>query len=265
PDGLARIIFYVPIGDAGEKQLSRVGDAFANLRRALPEVFVCPIALRKETVDDSAWLDEWKKYYKPLRIGEKIVVCPLGEKYEANAFEIVCMIDPGSVFGTGQHESTQLCAEALERLAQPGDAVLDAGCGSGILFILALLLGAGRTVACDIDPAAIVNSKINAALNNLDEKKYSLHEGDVVNDARLKEIIGGEKFNLVVANIVADPIIKLAPFANKILAAGGTFVASGIISERRAEVWEAFINAGFINIQGEERGEWHAVFGTKRG
>ncbi|MCL1844301.1 MAG: 50S ribosomal protein L11 methyltransferase [Defluviitaleaceae bacterium] len=238
-----------------------------------------------ESAHESAWADEWKKHFKPLRVG-RVVIVPEWERpgsgsaqystsrkfaatrmcprcsLRARRTDIIFTIDPGSAFGTGQHQSTQLCIAALQEYVQAGDAVLDIGCGSGILSIIALLLGARDVFACDIDPAAaIAATKANAALNEIDPSRLEIHAGDALTDATLREKVSAKKYKIIVANIVADVIIDLLPFAQECLADDGVFITSGIIDEREGEVAEAFAMNGLEILQTERLEGWSCIVG----
>ncbi|MCL2236348.1 MAG: 50S ribosomal protein L11 methyltransferase [Defluviitaleaceae bacterium] len=192
-----------------------------------------------EVEDD--WTDAWREFYKPFRIGERIIIRPHWEEYEALADDVVFTIDPGHVFGTGQHQSTALCIRMLEKYLQGGETLLDIGCGSGILSIIALLLGAEHATAIDIDPAATKMAQTNLKLNNIPEDRLTAIHGNMISDPNL---VSGE-FDIIVANIVADVIIKLVPIVKNILAPGGRFITGGVIDDRADDVEQALEEAGF--------------------
>jgi ribosomal protein L11 methyltransferase len=270
-----RVVFYVTADAAGDGILASVREGLDGLRG---EAGVGSLEILSENADDETWLNEWKKHFKPLRLG-RVVVVPEWESYtprrgSALSFgeaccdfgtaqdEIVFTIDPGSAFGTGQHQTTQLCISALQKFMRGGESVLDAGCGSGILSVIALLLGAERVLACDIDPAgAIAATKKNAALNPVDLNRLEVYAGDALSDEPLREKILAQKYDIVVANIVADVIIELAPFVKTVLKPEGIFIASGIINERAGEVVDVFAKSGFDILQNLSMDGWHVVVG----
>jgi len=204
-------------------------------------------------VKDSDWENNWRDYYKPLEVGKKLVIVPEWDQFESVRTPVV--LDPGLLFGTGQHATTYMCLEALEKVSAPGKKVLDPGCGSGILGITAAVLGCESVTAADIDPKAPEIVKANAALNGC-EDKFTIYVGDVVADAQLRKKLGGG-YDIVVANIVADVIITLAPHVRGFMAPGSVFIASGIINGREGDVEDALKAAGLNVIDHRTQEEWH--------
>ncbi len=210
-------------------------------------------------VEDTDWLNGWKKYYHPLPVGPVTIVPAWQvEEYAPREDEKLLIIDPGLAFGTGSHETTASCIEALADCVVPGDRVLDVGCGSGILSIAALLCGASTALGIDIDPAAARVSKENAALNpfpgQFDALAGNILEED--SDPVLKDALAGQKFDLVVANIVADVIIPLSGQIRRHLKDGGYFITSGILSPRAEAVRSALESNGFTVCQTKRKKEW---------
>ncbi len=209
-------------------------------------------------VEDTDWLNGWKKYYHPLPVGP-ITIVPAWqvEEYEKKPGEKILVIDPGLAFGTGSHETTASCIEALGECVVPGDHVLDVGCGSGILSITALLCGAERALGIDIDPAAARVSKENAALNSF-SGVFDGIGGNILDDSDtlLKERLEGKVYDLVVANIVADVIIPLSGRVRRYLKPGGYFITSGILSPRAPEVRAALEKNGFTVCETKQKKEW---------
>jgi ribosomal protein L11 methyltransferase len=254
-DGTARVIFYVAEGKEGAALLDVVRERLAGLDG---------FEVSTEGADDSEWKDEWKKHFKPLEVG-RVVVVPQWESCAPQQGQVEFRIDPGNAFGTGQHATTRLCMLAMQNVSGlNGAAVLDIGCGSGILGIVSLLLGAARVTAVDIDPAgAIAATRANAALNDISAERIEVLAGDILTDAALRTRLGGG-YGLVLANIVADVIIPLAPLAGGFLAEGGVFIASGIIDERAEDVRAALTAAG-LRITEEMHSEGWACFAAERG
>jgi ribosomal protein L11 methyltransferase len=204
-----------------------------------------------EEVDDEDWATEWKNYYKPFNISDRVVIKPSWEEYEQKDGEIVIEMDPGMAFGTGTHETTRLCACLLEKYVKNQDEVIDVGCGTGILSIIASKLGAGKVTAVDIDEVAVrvtvENCTINGVQDNVRVMKGVLTDLEPV------------KADIVVANIIADVIIDLSDIMADYVKKGGILLTSGIIRERKDEVIRACTQKGFDLISADEMGEWVAI------
>lgn len=222
-------------------------EALAFLRERLA---ACGIQSEVVTtaVSEEDWANNWKQYFKPLYIGEKLLICPTWEEVSDTAGRTVLSIDPGMAFGTGGHETTRLVLEAMESVITADTAVLDVGCGSGILSIAALLLGAQSALAVDIDALAVKTAIENGARSGFNPPRYTVVEGDLVDK------VDGQ-FELVVANIVADAIIMLSPAVKPFVKENGVYIVSGIIDTREAEVQEALAACGFaVKARYESRG-----------
>ena len=217
-------------------------------------------AVETRVIADEDWENNWKQYYKPIPIGEKLVVVPAWEETPADG-RVPLRLDPGLIFGTGSHATTRMCLEAIEGLAAPEKRVLDLGCGSGILSIGALVLGCREAVGCDIDPKAPEVALSNAALNGIGEDRFRVYAGDILSDKGMRSSFGNG-FDIVLANIVADVILPLAPLSRAFLADGGTFVTSGIIEGRQDEVENALKKAGYRIEKHLCEEEWHCFVCT---
>lgn len=247
-DGVSRIRFYLSDDEEGKKTLE-------SMRHAGIEPTV-------GYVEDSDWENNWKEYYKPLEIGERLVVVPEWEETPDDG-RVALRLDPGLIFGTGSHATTRMCLCETERLTRKGSRVLDLGCGSGILGIAALLFGAELVRGCDIDPKAPDVALSNAALNGIGADRFDIRAGDVIADAGLRRALGGG-YDLVLANIVADVIIPLSAFVPELLAKGGRFVTSGIIEGRQDEVERALLANGFEIERRDCQEEWHCFTCIKK-
>ncbi len=236
-------------------------EMFKDIERRIEELRHTPEAALYGTLEitvsnlpEEDWQSGWKQYYKPIHV-ERLVVVPLWENYDAAPGETVMKIDPGMAFGTGAHETTRLCLKALTKTDLAGKTLLDVGCGSGILSIGGVLLGAERAFGCDIDQLAVEVARRNAALNGL-EDKTAYAAGDLLS------VVEGQ-YPIVVANIVADVILTLLKDLHQVLLPDGLFIASGIIDDRKDELVSAIKAAGLTieNIE-EERG-WVAITSRK--
>ena len=212
-----------------------------------------------EGINEEDWANNWKKYFHPLEVGDKILIQPEWEPLGTSTDRIVFTVNPGMTFGTGTHHTTKLCIEELEKYITPSTDLLDIGCGSGILSVISLLLGAKEAWALDIDPACEHVAMENAVLNGVDTSKYHIYSGDIISDKALFEKIAVRKYNVIAANIVADVIIALLPTVKKLIAPGGTFVCSGIIDERFDDVIEAMKKENIAPSSVSRAGGWAAM------
>lgn len=209
-------------------------------------------------VKEEDWANNWKQYFKPLKVGEKLLIKPSWEEYNNLDNRIILEIDPASSFGTGQHNTTKLCLEFLETCIQKGDKVLDLGCGSGILSIGAMLLGAESIVAVDIEDHCIRTAIENAQKNNIPLEKYVAYCGDIINDVELSNKIN-DTYDIITANIVADVLIGMRNHFKKYLKDNGILIISGIIDERKDEVIEKITEIGFTVEGIKELDGWVSV------
>ena len=251
--GASRVKFYVPDSEEGQRQLRQY---LAGLEEYEPQT----VSLREED-----WATSWQKYYQPIPVGNRVYIVPdwmRGEPVPDG--RVPLYLNPGLTFGTGAHPTTQLCLELLEEVIRPGDQVLDLGCGSGILAIAALALGASRAVGVDIDPKAADVAFENAALNGIGTDRLSVYAGDVLSDKKLAARLGPGQNRVVLANIVADVIIPLSAKAGEFMTPDGVFLTSGVIDGREDEVRAALEADGFAVVKHLERGGWHAFRGERR-
>ena len=239
--GVSRLKFYLTDDADGLSVLQQV-------RARYPGVTV-------SAVEDSDWENNWREYYKPIEVGERLVVVPEWEAIPAGG-RLPLRLDPGLIFGTGSHATTRMCLQALEEYAAPGKRVLDLGCGSGILGIGALVLGCDSCLGCDIDPKAPDVAAANAALNGFGSDRIRIVAGDVIADASLRRSFGSD-FDIVLANIVSDVIIPLSVHIPAFLRRDGVFITSGIIEGRQTEVETAIERSGFRIIRHLYEEDWH--------
>ena len=249
---------YVSDNPAGYEMLSAIRAGMAELKSLDPAGSFGRLETETLSLNEEDWANNWKKYFHPMEIGEKLLIKPEWEELPEPSDRIVFNVNPGMTFGTGSHYTTQLCIEALEKYIEPGAKMLDLGCGSGILSIISLLLGASEATAVDIDPNAVDVAYENAARNNADKSKYHVFAGNILTDEALQSKIDG-KYDVVAANIVADVIIGLAPAARRYMKDGGVFITSGIIEDRAGDVKAALAECGFDIVDVKQRKDWVAI------
>ena len=252
--GKCRITFYLEDSEAGYRTLAMTRIALQPFKEAHPAFG--SLLLTMENVEDADWENNWKAFYKPMEIGERLIVIPDWEEADPHG-RVALRLNPGLIFGTGSHATTRLCLQALERLVQPGMRVLDLGCGSGILSIAALLLGADSAFGCDIDDKAVDVAYENAALNGIGKDRYTVRAGDVLSDKKLRAEMGAG-YDIVAANIVADVIIALSGTVRALMAPEGYFLCSGIIDERAGEVREKLEENGFAVLEENSSEGWYS-------
>lgn len=258
------VTVYLTDDADGRELLSHIRGTVAELKALDSEGAFGRLAIELSGINEEDWANNWKKYYKPFTLGKKLLIKPEWEELtpEDSEGRVVLSMNPGHLFGTGTHHSTQLCMVELEKYVKPGDKVLDLGCGSGILSILSLLLGADNATAVDIDPAAPATAMENLAMNALSPDRYRVLVGNVIDDAALRQEIGGG-YDVVVANIVADVIIAMSGTAYEQTGEGGIFITSGIIGPRGEEVQAAIEEAGFHILAVHEQSDWLCITARK--
>lgn len=254
--GETKIIVYVDNDKSGEETISAIKSAAAELKKSDNDKKYGTLYISTEKVKSEDWAENWKKYYHITEVGEKILIKPVWEELSTETDRIVFNINPGMSFGTGTHETTRLCIEQLEKYVKSGSEMLDLGCGSGILSVLALLLGASHVTGVDIDPEAVTTTYANAALNDIPESALDIFSGDIVTDDRVRSRLMRKKYDIITANIVADVLISIIPYADKMLADGGTFIMSGIIADRESDVAEAAERYGFRILKRAQEKDW---------
>lgn len=252
--GRSRITFYLEAGDQGFAKLGEVRLQLEALKRERQDLGTLLMTL--EDVQDADWENNWKQYYKPMEIGKRLLIIPQWEEADPRD-RVPLYLDPGLTFGTGAHATTRLCLTALEDLVRGGERVLDLGCGSGILSVAALRLGAESALAVDIDDKCRTAARENAGLNGIGPDRLEILVGNLLTDETVAERIGGG-WDIVLANIVADVIITLAPRVRGMLSPGGTFLCSGVIEGRSAEVEAALAANGLSLRDRREDNGWYA-------
>ena len=250
--GISAIKLYLTDDLSGREELKTIKEALYSLKADRSDLDFGPMEIKLKNVDEEDWQSAWKQYYKPFKIGKHIVVVPKWENYNIDDGRKRLIMDPGMAFGTGTHASTRLCIEMMDEFIKPDLSVLDVGCGSGILSIASLMLGAKEAVGVDISPLAIKISYENALNNGFSSPVYRTYLSDLVFAAE-------DKYDLVVANIVADVVIALLKDVRKVLKPGGIIILSGIIAGREADVENALKENGFKTIRILDSEGWYAV------
>lgn len=217
------------------------------------------LKIKLGNVNEDDWANNWKQYFKPFEVGEKFIIKPSWEQYNEKTERMILEIDPNSSFGTGQHYTTQLCIEQLEKIIKKDCKVLDMGCGSGILSIAAVLLGAKDVTAVDIDQNSVEIAESNFHKNNIPENVFKTYCGNVLENEVLSEQIGAVQYDVIVANIVANVIILMKDLLKQFIKPNGTLIVSGIIGERADEVTEVLKSTGFTITEISEKNDWVAV------
>ncbi|MBE6949440.1 MAG: 50S ribosomal protein L11 methyltransferase [Ruminococcaceae bacterium] len=240
---LCRVKFYLEDSQDGFNELNRLSEA---LNMELPY----------KRVKDEDWENNWKEFYKPLPVGEKLLIVPQWEEAPPSDGRCILRLDPGLIFGTGSHPTTKMCLRQLEALELENKEILDLGCGSGILAIAGLILGAKNAEGCDIDPKAPDIVMENAALNGID-RELTVRACNVLSDRYTQKQYEDKKFDIVLANIVADVIISLAPMVRSWMKPDARFICSGIIEGRQAEVEKALTANGLTILNHFNDEDWH--------
>ncbi|MCI7734562.1 MAG: 50S ribosomal protein L11 methyltransferase [Dysosmobacter sp.] len=259
--GKSRVTFYLQADEEGFAKMGEVRIALENLKKTAQACGT--LLMTMDSLQDADWENNWKQYYKPMEIGERLLVIPQWEQEDpkvCKALEggrVPLILEPGLTFGTGSHATTRLCLTSLEQAVQGGEKVLDLGCGSGILSIAALKLGAASALAVDIDDKCLDVAYENAAMNGIGRDTYTVKVGDILSDEALRAEIGGG-YDVVLANIVADVIIGLGPMVRSLLRENGVFLCSGIIDTRAEEVADKLRQAGLEILDTRSSEGWYA-------
>ncbi|WP_326908260.1 50S ribosomal protein L11 methyltransferase [Sedimentibacter sp. MB31-C6] len=256
---------YVAENSQGQQQLKKINNIIENIKNDKIDLNLGRLDIELRVLNDEDWANNWKQYFKPFIVSNKIIIKPTWEDYkESIEGKIVLEIDPGMSFGTGQHHTTRLCIEQIVKHLKESMDVLDMGCGSGILSIASILLGANSCVGVDIDENAIRIAKENAALNNIYEEKFRVLCGDITVDEDLQDAIGENKFDMIAVNIIAQIIMGMSWTFPKFLKKGGLVIASGIIKEYLQDIIDNFEGLGFEVLEINESEEWVSVTAIKK-
>lgn len=259
-DGVAYVSFYIEPEKDHAETLEEVSKAVQELADF---VDIGDATIEMSVTADIDWMNNWKQYWKPFKVDDKIIIKPTWEKLpEVDDDTLVVELDPGTAFGTGMHHTTRLCITQMKKYLKEGQTLFDVGCGSGILSIIGLMLGAGEATATDVDPNAVAAAIENAGVNHIDMSRYHVAAGDIITDADFRKACGVGKFDLVLANILADIIIPLSGVIKENMRPGGIFVSSGIINTKEDSVREALLANGFNILEVTRSGDWVAFTAT---
>ena len=261
-DGIAYLNFYVEEDQDPQPLLDRVKEALEELRMFM-DIGECTIT--ESQTEDKDWINNWKQYFHQFYVDD-ILIIPSWEEVKAeDQDKMIIHIDPGTAFGTGMHETTQLCMRQLKKYVNKDTQILDVGTGSGILSIAALKLGAAHAVGTDLDPCAISAVKENLEANDVPTTDMDMILGNIIDDKQVQDEVGYEKYDIVVANILADVLIPLTPVILHQMKTGGLYITSGIIDDKEESVVAAVKAAGLEIVEITHQGEWVSVTARKIG
>lgn len=259
-DGTAYLTFYLDQDVDTARILGEVRRELEDMRNYV-DVGECTI--EESETEDVDWVNNWKKYFHQFYIDDILVIPSWEDVKTEDSDKMVIHIDPGTAFGTGMHETTQLCIRALRKYTKKDALVLDVGCGSGILGMLALKFGAGHSVGTDLDPCAIDATHENMEVNGIDKDQYEVMIGNIIDDKAVQDQVGYEKYDIVAANILADVLVPLTPVIVHQMKPGAVYITSGIIDDKEEVVVEAVKAAGLTVLEVNHQGEWVSVVAKK--
>ncbi|MCI9440608.1 MAG: 50S ribosomal protein L11 methyltransferase [Ruminococcus sp.] len=259
-DGVAYISFYLEEED-------EVGQILSKAREELKEmsayVDVGECTFEESLTEDLDWINNWKQYFHQFYVDDILIIPSWEDVKPEDSGKMIIHIDPGTAFGTGMHETTQLCIRQIRKFVTEQTQILDVGCGSGILGMLALKFGAKHSVGTDLDPCAIDAARENMEVNGISESQYEVMIGNLINDRKIQDKVGYEKYDIVVANILADVLVELTPVIVGQMKKGGIYITSGIIDNKEQSVVESVKQAGLEVLEVTYQGEWVSVTARK--
>jgi len=258
--GVSIVSFYLDENEPHEMKLSEVRAGIKELQELMD---IGEASIDSSVTKQEDWINNWKAFFKSFTIDDILIKPTWEEVSEEHKDKLLIEIDPGVSFGTGKHETTQLCIRQLRKYLKPDYEVLDIGCGSGILSIVASKLGVKHIVGTDIDEDCIASTYENFSVNGIDKSCGDFYVGNLTDDKELQDKVGYEKYDIVVANILADIIIGMAPAVPPTLKKGGLFITSGIINFKENEVKEALVSVGFKIVETNYQGEWVNITAVK--
>ena len=259
-DGIAYLNFYLDVDEDKEKVLADVRAALAEMQEFL-DLGECTIT--ESETEDKDWINNWKQYFKQFYVDD-ILIIPSWEKVKPeDRDKMIIHIDPGTAFGTGMHETTQLCIRQLKKYVTKDTELLDVGTGSGILSIIALKLGARHAVGTDLDPCAVPAVEENKQVNGIPVEAFDMMIGNIIDDKEVQDKVGYEKYDIVTANILADVLVPLTPVIVHQMKPGAVYITSGILDVKEEVVKEAVVAAGLEVVEVTHQGEWVSVTARK--
>lgn len=259
-DGVAYISFYLEMEDDKEAILASVREELEQMRAY---VEVGSGEIEESQTEDLDWVNNWKKYFHQFYVDDILIIPSWEEVKPEDAGKMIVHIDPGTAFGTGMHETTQLCIRQIRKYVTADTRILDVGCGSGILGMLALMLGAKYAVGTDLDPCAIDATYENMEANGVSREKYEVMIGNIIDDKAVQDRVGYGKYDIVVANILADVLVPLTPVIVNQMKTGAVYITSGIIEDKEETVKAAVEAAGLTVLEVHHQGEWVSVTARK--
>ena len=259
-DGIAYLSFYLEEEVDKEEMLAKVRDEFEAMRAYAN---VGEGTIEESQTEDLDWVNNWKQYFHQFYVDDILIIPSWEEVKPEDEDKMIIHIDPGTAFGTGMHETTQLCIRQLKKHVAKETRILDVGCGSGILGMLALKFGAAYSVGTDLDPCAIDATYENMEVNGITRDQYEVMIGNIIDDKEVQDKVGYDKYDIVVANILADVLVPLTPVILNQLKKGGVYITSGIIDDKEDTVVEAVKAAGLEVLEVTYQGEWVSVTARK--
>ena len=259
-DGIAYLNFYLDVDEDKEKVLADVRAALAEMQEFL-DLGECTIT--ESETEDKDWINNWKQYFKQFYVDDILIIPSWEEVKPEDRDKMIIHIDPGTAFGTGMHETTQLCIRQLKKYVTKDTELLDVGTGSGILSIIALKLGARHAVGTDLDPCAVPAVEENKEVNGIPVEAFDMMIGNIIDDKEVQDRVGYEKYDIVTANILADVLIPLTPVIVHQMKPGAVYITSGILDVKEKVVKEAVVAAGLEVVEVTHQGEWVSVTARK--
>lgn len=259
-DGVAYLNFYLDVDEDKEKVLADVRQALAEMAEFM-DLGECSIT--ESQTEDTDWINNWKQYFKQFYVDDILIIPSWEQVKPEDEGKMIIHIDPGTAFGTGMHETTQLCIRQLKKYVTPGCELLDVGTGSGILSIVALKFGAGHALGTDLDPCAVPAVEENKEANDIPAEKFDMMIGNIIDDKAVQDAVGYEKYDIVIANILADVLVPLTPVIVSQMKPGALYITSGILDVKEEVVKEAVRGAGLELVEVTAQGEWVSVTARK--